>query len=265
MLLCFAVAIHAQSNAQQPPLISLFSYLKVETTVVKKAAPHFPFSYSSEMDFQQKLNYWLEKYPNEWKAFSSLSVFTKAGIAWSTYGVAEKYIEQPVRVNSSWYEWYKASGITPEQKQKLFPHFPHLDNTLSGDTLGLNFERRVGMWQRLYPKEYITFLNTPQIKSLNPYVSGKIDIQYMPRFIGAGVTDAAPVKESTGDELNDEFNYQLKLRNWLFVYFPDKFQTTYGNDYDFPTDFSANDYRNNWKARVEKTKQADWGTNSLGK
>lgn len=266
ILLCQAntTPLAAQTDTQKPPIISLFEYLQITTKAIKSVAPHFPFDYQKD-NYQNQLLAWLEKYPAEWKALSEMPEFTKTGIGWTTYGIPEKYISKPEIVNSSWYGWYKASGITAEEKARLFPHFPELDITLKGDTQGLNFERRVGMWQRLYPKEYIAFLNNPKIQAANPYVTGKVDIQYMPRFIGAEVTEDAPVKRNTGDELADEFDYQLKLRNWLFIFFPEKFEATYGKDYDFPADFNAADYRKNWKQYMERKKNPEWGTTTQGK
>lgn len=265
MLLFYVCFSQAQSSLQQPPIISLFNYLNVNEATVKGAAPHFPFSYSSHSDFQQKLSGWLEQYPKEWKSLSSLPVFTKGGIGWTTYGIPEKYIEQPKTVNSSWYQWYQASGVTADKKKLLFPHFPELDNSLEGDAQGDNFERRVGFWQRLYPKEYITFLNTPELKALNPYAPEKITINYMPRFLGAEISNQLPVKGSTKDKLQDDFDYQLKLRNWYFVFNPAEFTKRYGKDYDFPSTFNADEYRKEQKLLIERKQSADYNTLKHGK
>ncbi|MCW5908605.1 MAG: hypothetical protein KIS94_12155 [Chitinophagales bacterium] len=266
VLLCFigSAKLFAQTENTIPPILSLFDYMQVSIERVKNVAPHFPMEYKKG-SYQNQLISWLEKHPAEWTALSTLPEFTKSGIGWTTYGIPAKYVTEPEQVNSSWYGWYKASGVTSEEKGRLFPHFPELDMTLKGDTQGLNFERRVGMWQRLYPKEYIAFLNAPKIRAVNPYITGKVDIQYLPRFIGAEVTEAAPVKLNTGDELADEFDYQLKLRNWLFIFFPEKFDAAYGNDYDFPADFSAASYRKNWKQYMERKKNPEWGTTTQGK
>lgn len=268
VLLCvFSLSLPAQNQAAtaaKPPIISLFEYLKVETAEIQKAAPHFPWNYASG-DYQQQLTVWLEKYPKEWNALRSMKAFTDNGIGWVTYGIPEKYLEQKVMVNSSWYQWYEASGITKQRKEQLFPHFPELDNSLKGDTLGRNFERRIAIWEKLYPKEYIAFLNAPELKALNPYVNGEITINYMPRFLGATITQQFPQRQNSKDKLQDEFTYQLQVRNWYFVFKPQEFERRYGKDYDFPSDFSAEEYRTNNKILIARKMDPDYNTFKRGK
>lgn len=268
LLLCaFSMSLSAQSpvtSTAKPPIISLFEYLKVNQSEIQKAAPHFPWNYANTT-YQEQLSKWLEQYPREWKALRTMKVFTDNGIGWTTYGIPEKYLAQKEMVNSSWYQWYEASGVTKQRKEQLFPHFPELDNSLKGDTLGSNFERRIAIWQKLYPKEYITFLNTPELKALNPYAKGEITINYTPRFLGATITQQFPQKQNSKDKLQDELTYELQVRNWYFVFKPQEFERRYGKDYDYPSDFSAEQYRTNTKMLIERQKDPDYNTLKRGK
>lgn len=269
LLLLATPAVYAQNNNKAltvPPIFSLFDYFKVGMQDVKKAAPHFPAEYNNTTrPYNELLNQWLESYPREWASLQNLPQLANKGIGWASYGVPEKYVAQKETVASSWWQWYSNSGVSSDTKKKLFPHFPDLDKSLKGDTLGANFDRKVGMWQRLYPKEYIAFLNTPEIKALNPYAPGTIKIEYMPRFIGTGITAQFPVKENTGDVLQDDYNYQLRIRNWYFVYKPEEFEKRYGKDYEFQPTFNADEYRKTVKMLIERQKNPDYNTIKNGK
>lgn len=249
----------------QPPLLSLLDYLKVDQGKVLQAAPHFPLQENLSEKFETRLEQWLEKFPKEWIAFRQLVETQNPGIGWSTYGISQKYIPENKTVNSSWWQWYQAAKITDEVKQQRFPHFPSLQTNLVGDTLGLNFDRKVANWERLYPKEYIAFLNTPQLKALSASAASKININYTPRFLGVEISETAPKLQNTGDKLSDQYNYDLKYRNWLFVFKPATFDKLYGSDYDYPEGFNRVDYCKNMKTMIERKKNADWGTIKQGK
>lgn len=273
--MCFSVLLlampkaYAQSSnvaSTVPPIFSLFSYFKVDLQEVKKAAPHFPADYSNQTKpYAELLNQWLESYPREWNNLQNIPQLAQQGIGWSSYGIADKYVKQKETVASSWWQWYTNSGVSDDTRKKLFPHFPELDKNLKGDTLGANFDRKVGIWQRLYPKEYIAFLNTPEIKALNPYAPNQIKLEYMPRFIGASINTQFPVKENTGDVLQDEFNYQLRIRNWYFVFKPEEFERRYGKDYEFQSTFNIEEYRKTVKMLIERQKSPDYNTIKNGK
>ncbi|MCS6934424.1 MAG: hypothetical protein NZM35_04640 [Chitinophagales bacterium] len=187
------------------------------------------------------INRWISTNPAEWQAFSQKPEIKKLNVAWATLGIQ---VPAPAKTfRHSFYQWYAASGISEEKRKQLFPHFPLPDLQNDPDKEEVIYESKVAAWQRLYPEEYERFLNTPELTALNPYYKGYYKLPYVPRFIGAEIGFEKPRKQNTGNEVMDEYNYQLKLRNWLFVFDPEKFNRLYGKDYKFPESFDANAYR----------------------
>lgn len=188
------------------------------------------------------INRWITNSPKEWAAFIQKPEVSKLNIAWNTLGI-QIPAEKP-QFTHSFYMWFKASGISDEKRKQLFPHFP-LPNLNANDLTKEEqlYESKVATWQRLYPEEYERFLNTPELTALNPYYTGYYKLPYIPRFIGAEIGFEKPQKQNTGNEVMDEYNYQLKLRNWLFVFEPEKFNKQYGKDYKLPDTFDAKAYR----------------------
>lgn len=230
-------------SAQQAvnPFTEVLTYANINTDNLKKDFPHLKRVLNKDGYTVADVSNWAKEHPKEWTAFQQLPEVSKLNIAWATVGIAQP--AKPVEFKNSFYQWYKAANLSADKHAQLFPHFPlpNLNNDLDKESIA--YDEQVGAWQRLYPQEYETFLNTPELTALNPYYTGYYTLPYMPRFIGAWIEFEKPEKENTGNDVADEFDYQMKLRNWYFVFQPEQFTALYGKDYKFPADFDAKGYR----------------------
>lgn len=241
-LLCMCLHVMAQQTEKVPPVFGLFSHLKLQLSEIQKVAPHFPVNYSNGK-FETELTTWLQRYPAEWGALQKLEAVAAQGINWESYGIPAKYITQNQVFEDSYWQWVTASGITKERMNGLFPHFPvpaSLENTPANLA---TYNGLLGVWMRLYPKEYNAFLNAPELVKLVPDRKDKVVITYIPKFLGARVSSQFPVKKNTGNAIMDLFEYELAVRHWYYLYEPVKYNALYGKDYDFPTDFDQEHYR----------------------
>lgn len=230
-------------SAQQSvnPFTEVLTYANINTDNLKKDFPQLKRVLNKDGYTIADVSAWAKDNPKEWDAFRNLPEVSKLNIAWATVGIAEP-VKAP-EFKNSFYQWYKAANISDAKRSELFPHFPLPDLNADVEKEAIAYDEKVGAWQRLYPQEYETFLNTPELTALNPYYTGYYTLPYMPRFIGQNIGLEKPVKENTGNDVADEFNYQMKLRNWYFVFEPEQFNTFYGKDYKFPADFDAQAYR----------------------
>jgi hypothetical protein len=257
--LWFSVTVQAQSAKN--PFEAVF-----ETTGIKKESlkglPNLARVLSNKDYTISDINSWILAYPKEWKAFTELAEIKKLNIAWITLGVKAPAAER--KFEHSLYEWYLASGLTDDKRKQLFPHFPLPDLKNDYDKEQLVYEQKIGVWQRLYPEEYERFLNTPELTALNPYYTGYYTLPYLPRFVGQEITLNKPQKASSGNAVMDEYNYQLKLRNWYFVFKPEEFERLYGKDYKFPDSFDAKTYREYIIRVLKETQSGTYPNNQNG-
>lgn len=231
-------------NAQQSvnPFTEVLTYANINTNNLKKDFPHLNKVLAKDGYTTADVSNWAKQFPKEWASFNELPEVKKLNIAWATVGIAEPAKAEEFK--SSFYQWYKAANISDAKRHELFPHFP-LPNLSSTDltTEVAKYDNAIGIWQRLYPQEYETFINTPELTALNPYYTGYYTLPYIPRFIGSDIALEKPTKESTGNAAADDFKYEMQLRNWYFVFQPAEFDRLYGKDYKFPADFDAKTYR----------------------
>lgn len=231
-------------NAQQAanPFNEVLTYANINTHNLKKDFPHLSKVLTKDGYTIADVSNWARQHPSEWTGFNQLPEVKKLNIAWATVGIAEP--AKASEFQNSFYQWYKAANVSDTKRSELFPHFPLPNlNNANLEEEATNYDGGIATWQRLYPEEYQTFLNTPELTALNPYYNGYYALNYMPMFIGSDIALDKPVKENTGSEAKDEFKYQLKLRHWYFVFQPTEFNSLYGKDYKFPADFDAQAYR----------------------
>lgn len=231
--------VHAQLN--NTPFEQVFVTTGIDKATIKNDCPHLYQVVSNKEYKTEDVNAFIKANPAEWQKFVGLAAVKKLNIAWGTLGLVVPEVKP--EFPHSLYQWYKASGLSDAKREALFPHFPmpNLKNEANKELA--DYEQRIGAWQRLYTEEYERFLNTPELTALNPYYKGYFKLPYMPRFIGAEIELDKPVKATTGSPIIDEFNYQLKLRNWYFVLKPQEFNKLYGKDYKFPDSFDQQAYR----------------------
>lgn len=251
LLVWFSVSSQAQSNTN--PFESVFETTGIKKESLKSNLPNLARVLSNKDYTVNDINNWIAYSPKEWKIFTELAEVKKLNIAWVTLGI--KTPTPARKFEHSLYEWYVASGLTEERRKQLFPHFPLPDLKNDYDKEQIAYEQKIGTWQRLYPEEYERFLNTPELTALNPYYKGYYKLPYLPRFIGQEITLNKPQKVNTGNPVIDEYNFQLKLRNWYFVFKPEEFERLYGKDYKFPESFDAKTYRE-YTIRVLKEMQS---------
>ncbi|MFM2305472.1 MAG: hypothetical protein RLZZ367_141 [Bacteroidota bacterium] len=239
LIMLGSTLVHAQLN--NTPFEQVFVTTGIDKATIKADCPHLYQVVSNKEYKTEDVNAFIKSNPAEWQKFTSLAAVKKLNIAWGTLGLVVPEVKPDFP--HSLYQWYKASGISDAKREALFPHFP-LPNLKNEQNKELaDYEQRIGAWQRLYTEEYERFLNAPELTALNPYYKGYYKFPYMPRFIGAEIELDKPVKANTGSPILDEFNYQLKLRNWYFVLKPQEFNKLYGKDYKFPDSFDQQAYR----------------------
>lgn len=250
LLLLFSVAVKAQ---QINPFNEVLISANVSKESLKKDFPHLSKVLAKGTYTLEDINSWISAQPKEWNAFTQLAPVKKLNIAWVTLGI--KVADKAAEFHHPMYDWYKASKISEQKKNQLFPHFPLPDLKKEVNAELANYEQRISAWQRLYTEEYQAFINTPELTALNPYYNGYYKLPYIPKFIGVTIGLEKPVKQNTGNEIADDYNYQLALRNWYFVFKPAEFERLYGMDYKFPEDFDAKAYREHVIKVLEDTKK----------
>lgn len=250
ILLLFAIAVNAQ---QVNPFNEVLTMAGLTRDNLKKDFPQLTKVLAKDSYTIEEINKWISNQPKEWNEFNQLAAVKKLNIAWSTLGV--KTAEKPAEFHHPMYDWYKASKISEQKRNQLFPHFPLPDLKKDVNAELSNYEQRISAWQRLYTEEYQTFLNTPELTALNPYYNGYYKLPYIPKFIGVTIGLEKPVKQNTGNEIKDDYNYQLALRNWYFVFKPAEFERLYGKDFKFPEDFDAKTYREHTIKVLEDTRK----------
>lgn len=232
-------SIWAQIN--NTPFEQVFSFANIDKESLKKDFPHLYQVVKTKDYTTENVNAFIKSHETEWTAFCNLPAVKKLNIAWPTMGITAVAAKQ--EFTHSMYQWYKAANVADATRKELFPHFP-LPNLKNEATKELDeYETRVSTWQRLYPEEYEHFINAPQLTALNPYYKGYFKLPYLPRFVGSQIELEKPIKANTGKPVTDEYQYQLRLRNWYFVFKPEEFEKQYGKDYKFPESFDAAQYR----------------------
>lgn len=262
-LMCASTVLAQSETATKPPFYQLLDHLKVSTEAAKSVAPNLP---APSADFQNQLNSWIEKYPTQWQALLQLPAVSAQEINWASYGVVDKNLpkREEVLADSHW-QWFISSKISTEKRERLFPHFPLATGLKNTDQNIKTYNAKVGIWMRLYPKEYQAFLNAPEIAALVPDRKGDIKLNYMPKFIGAPITSKKPIKKNTDNELLDEYNYQLALRYWAFLYNEAEYNRLYAKDYDFPSDFDAVRFKVNARAKIYENERGSMGEDDYKK
>ena len=243
--------LFAQINAT--PFEQVFVTANLDKETLKKDFPHL-YSVVKNKDYKtEDVNSFIQSYQTEWSNFCNLPALKKLNIAWGTLGITSAEIKKPFP--HSLYQWYKASNISDAKRNQLFPHFPLPNLKNDADKELADYEQRISAWQRLYTEEYEHFMNAPELTALNPYYNGYYKFPYIPKFIGAEVDLDKPTKQSTGNTIADDYQYQLKLRNWYFVFKPAEFERLYGKDYKFPESFDVQQYREHI-VKISKQKKA---------
>lgn len=245
-----------RAQQERAPMHYFLEYAKLEYADIRSVAPGFPDpGRYTDAKYTDAINRWAMQLPAEWQAFNALPEVASLNPSWTSYGLDQSLGQGADVFENSFWQWYKASGISREKKDQLFPHFPEPVITGMRETDLRNYGGNLGVWMRLYPKEYEAFLNTEELMALVPSRTGKIDLPYMPRFLGAAIDRTPPVVKNTGNPLMDNYEYERSLRNWYFVFDPDGFQQRYGNDYDFPADFDQLGYRTGFIRKIEAREQ----------
>ncbi len=254
--LSFFVFIASQSvSAQQnnTPFEQVFVTANLNKENLKKDFPHL-YQVVKNKDYKtEDINSFIKAHGTEWNSFCHLPAVMNLNIAWSTLGLV---IPEPKKeFPHSLYQWYKASGISEAKRNQLFPHFPLPDLKKDANKELADYEAKIGAWQRLYTEEYEHFLNAPELTALNPYYTGYYKFPYLPKFIGQDIELEKPTKPNTGNAIADDYHYQMKLRNWYFVFKPQEFDRLYGKDYKFPESFNQQEYRDHM-SKILKEKKA---------
>lgn len=237
LVLSSALAYAQQSTA---PFDQIFAFAGIQKESLKKDYPRLYHVVSKPYTTEDIVAY-TKSHEREWNAFQNQPDIKKLNLAWATLGIPAP--APKATFNHSLYQWYKAANVSDATRSTLFPHFPlpNLKNDPASELV--DYDQRVVAWQRLYSEEYEHFLNAPELTALNPYHKGYYTLPYIPRFIGAAIELEQPVKANTGNAITDEYEYQLKLRNWYYVFKPAEFDALYGKDYKFPDSFDAKQYR----------------------
>lgn len=240
------------AQAAQLPFRQVLQVANISADNLKKDCPRLVQLLAKPELTTAEFNQWIKSTPKEWAAFIEIPAVKKLNIAWATLGIET---ENKVEFTHSMYLWYTKSEVSEDKKNKLFSHFPlpNLKNDLNKEYDV--YDQKIASWQRLYPEEYERFLNTPELTALNPYYNGYYKLPYIPKFIGQDITDTKPVKQKTGNDEMDEYTYQMKLRNWYFVFKPQEFEKLYGKDYKFPAEFDQKAYREYIIKMVNDTKK----------
>lgn len=239
------------AQAAQLPFRQVLEVANVTADNLRKDCPKLAQLLAKPELTTAEVNQWIKSNAKEWTVFTEMPSVKKLNIAWATLGIET---ETKVEFTHSMYLWYAKSGISEEKKNKIFPHFPlpNLRNDLTKEYE--LYDQKIASWQRLYPEEYERFLNAPELTALNPYYNGYFKLPYIPKFIGQEIADTKPIKKKTGNDEMDEYTYQMKLRNWYFVFKPQEFERLYGKDYKFPADFDQKAYRDQVTKLVNDTK-----------
>ena len=228
----------AQQSA--PSFEQVFSFAGIQKDALKKDFPHL-YQVVSKTYTTDDVNTYVKSYEGEWNSFQNLPAIKKLNIAWPTLGIAAS--APKAGFSHSLYQWYKAANVSDATRKELFPHFPLPNLKNDPNKEAADYDQRVVAWQRLYSEEYEHFLNAPELTALNPYYKGYYKLPYLPRFVGSAIELEKPVKQNTGNTITDDYQYQLKLRNWYYVLKPEEFEKLYGKDYKFPDSFDAKQYR----------------------
>lgn len=240
-LLFFALAFNLSAQINSTPFEQVFITANLDKESLKKDFPHL-YQVVKNKDYKtEDVNSFIKSNGTEWNNFCNVPAVKKLNIAWGTLGLVLP--ETKKEFPHSLYQWYKASGISDAKRNQLFPHFPLPNLKNDADKELADYEAKIGAWQRLYTEEYEHFLNAPELTSLNPYYTGYFKFPYLPKFIGQEIDLEKPTKPNTGNAIADDFHYQMKLRNWYFVFKPNEFDRLYGKDYKFPDSFNQQEYR----------------------
>lgn len=258
LLILFFIGQIAFAQSAQLPFRQVLEVAQLTTENLKKDCPRLVQLLAKPDLTTAEVNQWIKSNAKEWNSFTELASIKKLNIAWATLGLE---VDAKTEFTHSFYLWYAKSGISEDKKNKLFPHFP-LPNLKNDFNKEYDiYDQKVASWQRMYPEEYERFLNTPELTALNPYYNGYFKLPYIPKFIGQDITDTKPVKQKTGNDEMDEYTYQMKLRNWYFVFKPQEFERMFGKDYKFPAEFDQKAYRARVIKLIEDTKKGVYPNN----
>ena len=147
------------------------------------------------------------------------------------------------RIEHSMWQWYEASGITPDRMRSVAPNFPR--PTITSDTDGdlKRYNNALLRWTYLYPHEYEAFVNAPELTALNPYYSEYVHVYRRPRFVDVSITLTKPQPASAPVTFEDTLYYELQLMKWMFVFHPEAFAGVYGFSPTLPPDMDVELWR----------------------
>lgn len=252
-LLFFAFAFSLSAQINSTPFEQVFIAANLNKESLKKDFPRL-YQIVKNKDYKtEDINSFIKSNGAEWNNFCNVPAVKKLNIAWGTLGLTIPDAKK--EFSHSLYQWYKASGISDAKRNQLFPHFPLPNLKNDADKELADYEAKIGAWQRLYTEEYEHFLNAPELTALNPYYTGYYKFPYLPKFIGQEIDLEKPTKPNTGNAIADDYHYQMKLRNWYFVFKPNEFDRLYGKDYKFPDSFNQQEYREHI-IKISKEKKA---------
>lgn len=233
------------AQKQKAPFHYFLELTNLPYEEIQTIAPSFPDPHQYEGEkYTEKINDWAIKNPLEWQSFNSLNEVSIWNPNWTSYGLDSKLILKNDVFESSFWMWFKGSGISEGEAKIRFPHFPFPEFTGNKEEDLRNYNGRIGMWIRLYPKEYHDFINSKELMALVPSRTGPIQLPYIPKFLGAPIERNKPELKNTGNKIMDEYEYERAIRNWYFVFNENEFDRLYGKDFDFPESFDREKYRN---------------------
>lgn len=151
--------------------------------------------------------------------------------------------------NSFW-QWVEGANVSDKRMREIAPHFPH-PKDVAYDMEQYNFE--IVRWQKIYCFEYEALVNAPELTASNPYYDGYQDIIQLPYFIRPLSSFDKPTKKNTGNEFEDQLEYELDMQAWYFVFEPAEFYKIYKIKPTFPSWFDADAYKTQVIKKIEET------------
>lgn len=159
--------------------------------------------------------------------------------------------QEEIVFEHSFWQWVNNSTISDKKLNDIAPHFP-FPKDVQFDKEQYDFA--VLKWQKLYCEEYEELINSEELIALNPYYEEYIDVVQLPYFIRPLSSYEKPERQNTGNEFEDELNYELDLQAWYFVFHPNEFYEIYKIDFEFPEWFDVNHYRQQIIDKIEASK-----------
>ncbi|MCB0509205.1 MAG: hypothetical protein H6579_05295 [Chitinophagales bacterium] len=158
------------------------------------------------------------------------------------------------KIEHSYWEWVVGSEISDKRLNEIAPHFPRGDDSQYNSS---NYDQAILRWQKLYCFEYEALINAPELTRLNPYYTGYENIVEIPYFIRPLSSYDKPIKKETGNDFEDELDYELDLQAWYFVFAPEEFYHIYRIKPTFPEWFDVQAYKDQIVKKIEETKKQE--------